>query len=427
MNILMISPFDLVTTRLWGPTIRLHSLAKELARSGHKVTLAGPPPFSGPRPDTLDTVPLYYFRRPFHRYPYPNDDGQKQRERNNLRRFLPLVLGSRFLEIFRLLGELKIDVMIINRTFLDTAYPAYLARLIRRVSYVCDWDDLEGMHGFSTSFRAPLHLQLFETFNEVVFPRFAGATVVASRYLFEFAGKIGIKANRLFYAPSVADSEHFHPSVSGEEVRKKYGLTKDNKVLMYCGNLMRGNGVRVENILFMLAHLLKHDQSYRLLVVGAGDLITRRGGRGGLLVRLSRRLGIQDKVIFTGGVPYQEVPQHIAASDLCLALFPINVVTLSKSPLKVYEYMAAGKPVAARAVGDIAECVQDGVTGIHVYSEDPLEYADKVHEIFSRPGLLSKMGEAARRRIDALYLWKHSAAVTEEACNVALVFNKKGT
>ena len=425
MNILMVSPFDLVTERLWGPTIRLHSLAKELIRAGHQVTLAGPPPYFGPTPEILDTVPMYYFSRPFHRYPYPDDDGRKQREHNNLRRWLPLVLWSRFLEVNSLLKEKKIDVLVVNRTFLDTAYPSYFARLLRKVPYVCDWDDLEGMHGFSTSFRAPLHLQLFETFNEVTFPRLAGSTVGASRYLVEFAEKLGVKNNRLFYAPSVADSEHFHPDVSGNEIRKKHKLDGDYKVLMYCGNLMRGNGVKVENIMFMMARLLKLDPSYRLLVVGAGDLVTRRSGRGGLLVRLSRRLGIRDKVIFTGGVPYQEVPRHIAAADLCLALFPVNVITMTKSPLKVYEYMAAGKPVAARAVGDIAECVLDQVTGILVHSDDPEEYADKIHKLFQDENTLAEMGSAARKRIDEHYLWAHSAAVMEKACEISRGAAKK--
>lgn len=417
MNILMISPFDLVVNRLWGPTIRLHSLAKELSARGHKVLLAGPPPFTGSRPATLDGVPLHYFKRPFHRYDYPSDGKEQERLDHNLRRNIPLVLISHWLELMKLVCRNKIDVIYVNRAYLDTAYPAFATHLLTRVPIVCDWDDLEGVHGFTTSFRQPLRIQIFETVNELLFPRVSDATVVASRYLGSLAENTGAKTERIYYAPSVADDLIFHPGVDGASLRSALAI-EGRKVLLYCGNLSHGNGVKVENILYTLKNLLVKDSAFLLLVVGDGDLLNRNGKKGSL-VQLAETLGIEGNVIFTGGVPYKDVPRYIAAADMCLALFPVNVITMCKSPLKVYEYMACGKAVIARDVGEISNCIEDGKSGILVYSDDPAEYSEKILKAFSDENYLGTLGLNARHAVETKFSWKLSADRVLEACNLA--------
>ena len=419
----MISPFDLVVKRLWGPTVRLHSLAKELGREGHRVVLAGPPPFDGLKPPVLDGVSLHYFRRPFYRYCYPDDDKAAERKKINRRIRVPLVLWSRFLEIMGLIRKHRIDILYVNRAYLDTAYPSFAAHLLNRVPIIYDWDDIEGLHGFATSFGQPLWLQLLDTFNEVLFPRLADATVVASRYLQEFALRIGVRENRLLYAPTVADSDIFRPDIEGAEIREKYGLQK-KKVLLYCGNLMEGSGVKVENVIHTLKILLQKDRDFSLIVIGDGDLLSQNGKKGHL-TELVDVLGISESVIFTGGIPYALVPKYVASADLCLALFPVSLITMAKSPLKVYEYMAAGKPVIARDVGELSLCIIDGETGLLVYSDKPAEYAAKIMDIFSGEGVLERMGRNARILIEKQFNWKNSADMVIKACKVAMFRYRK--
>jgi glycosyltransferase involved in cell wall biosynthesis len=414
MNILIISPFDLVAKRLWGPTIRLHSLAKELGRRGHKVILAGPPPFDGEMPAILDEVEIYYFRKPFHRYPYPHDGREIKRSRNNRRRRLPLVMLTRIRELFSLTRKLRTDVLYVNRAFFDTAYPALATHLIRKIPIICDWDDLEGLHGFSTENKHSLKIQLAESFNEVVFPRIADATVVASNYLKDFAVKIGVNEENLYFAPTVADSMAFNHMIDGTPIRGKYELI-NKKVLFYCGNLMEANGVKVENIIYTLNLILQKDSSFALLIVGDGDMLTKNGEKGSL-IKLAESLGIANKVIFTGGVPYSEVPKYVAAADMCLALFPVNLITMSKSPLKVYEYLAAGKAVIGRNIGEISRCIENGKNGILTYSDDPEEYAEKILNAFSSDGYIKRLGQNARKTIDEKFSWGRSADTVLQAC-----------
>jgi glycosyltransferase involved in cell wall biosynthesis len=414
MKILMISPFDLVVERLWGPTTRLHNLAREIIAAGHEVVLAGPPPFDRMMPAFLDGVPLHYFRTAFYRYSYPDDGRQSERKKTNSVARLPLVMFSRWLEVVRLIWRKRIDVLYLNRAYVETGYPAFMAHLITRVPMVFDWDDLEGMHGFSTMFRQRLGIQLFETVNETCFPRLSGATVVASRYLRQFAVNIGVPEEAVHYAPTVADAAAFHPALNGAGVRERYKL-KHKKVLLYVGSLEEGNGVNLEAMLHTMKLLLQTDPSFVLLVVGDGDLLHSQGKKGRLAL-LADEMGLTDSIVFAGGVPYREVPSYIAAADACLALFPINMVTLTKSPLKVYEYMASGKAVIGRNIGEMSHCVTHGETGILMNSDDPREYAEAIVACFAREGYLQELGVNARRKIVEEYSWSRSAEIVIKAC-----------
>jgi len=318
----------------------------------------------------------------------------------------------------KMVWQLRIDVVYLNRAFLETAYPAAVSSFLARVPLVYDWDDLEGLHGFTTSFHQSVKVQLMETINEVVFTKIARSTVVASRYLHDFASSLGVADDELFYAPSVADDVKFRPGNDGGEIRQRYGLAQ-KKVLLYCGNLMANNGVRVETMLDAFAIAAAHDPEMRLMIVGDGDLLDRDGETGVLPLR-AKSLGIRDRVIFTGGVSYAGVPRYLAAADVCLALFPVNVITMAKSPLKVYEYLAAGKPVVARAVGEITACIDDGINGRLVFSDDPKEYAEKITAVLADEAVRRAMGENARRTIEERFLWSHSATEALRACEKAL-------
>lgn len=413
MKFIFVSPFDLVTERLWGPTLRLFMLARELNKLGHTSYLMGPPPFNRPKPSTLNGVPLLFFKHAFYRYPYPDNEKKKIAKEQPSKYLLPILILKRTFQLWRMIGKLKPDFLIVNRANVDTAYPVLLNHLLRGIPLIYDWDDIEGLHGFCSSHRSPLAYQLFYTANETSFGRLANVTVIASKFLQDFCRDIGVSDDRIFYAPTVADTEMFNPGVDGLKIRKRYQL-EGKKVLLYLGNLLSGNGVRVENVIHAAAILKKNIPDLRILLLGDGDLVVKEG-KDGFLVRLVNELNLGENVIFTGGVPYNQVPDYIAASDLCLALFPVNVITLAKSPLKVYEYMAAGKPVVARAVGECARCIKDGKTGFLVYSDDPIEYARVIGSALENENLLKQVGGSARREVENIFSWKHSARTLLEA------------
>lgn len=75
------------------------------------------------------------------------------------------------------------------------------------------------------------------------------------------------------------------------------------------------------------------------------------------------------------------------------------------SPLKVYEYMAAGLPVVASRVGDLSELIQDGVDGFLVPPGDPAALAAALDRLRSDRGLRTRMGSAARLKVLRSHTW----------------------
>ena len=115
------------------------------------------------------------------------------------------------------------------------------------------------------------------------------------------------------------------------------------------------------------------------------------------------RAALDDQVRLLGTRPPEAMPQEFAAADVfCLPSW------WEAMPLSVLEAMAAGLPVVATDVGDVARAVADGVTGFVVPPQDPEKLADALQPLLTDPALRRRMGAAGRARVTE----KFSVAVT---------------
>jgi glycosyltransferase involved in cell wall biosynthesis len=83
------------------------------------------------------------------------------------------------------------------------------------------------------------------------------------------------------------------------------------------------------------------------------------GGEGSLegAKILTRKYGLEEKAIFTGAVPYEEVPYYISSFDVCLIPFKLNRIGNHALPLKLFEYMACGRPVISSGLPEVHRAV----------------------------------------------------------------------
>jgi glycosyltransferase involved in cell wall biosynthesis len=135
----------------------------------------------------------------------------------------------------------------------------------------------------------------------------------------------------------------------------------------------------------------------RLLVVGDGPL--RQA-----LADTAAAAGIADQVAFTGSADPAEVPALLAATDIAVAPYPARQDDYF-SPLKVYEYLAAGVPVVASRVGQVPEVIRDGVTGLLVEPGDPASLAEAIATLRHDPGLRTRLGRAGRAHVMRHHTW----------------------
>src|SRR5699024_11508053 len=89
----------------------------------------------------------------------------------------------------------------------------------------------------------------------------------------------------------------------------------------------------------------------------------------------AREAGIDDAMDRTGAVRPQQVPELLRQMDVAVAPYP-QQADFYFSPLKVYEYLAAGLPVVATSVGDLPAVLDDGALGELVPPDDPEAMAD---------------------------------------------------
>ena len=130
-----------------------------------------------------------------------------------------------------------------------------------------------------------------------------------------------------------------------------------------------------------------------LRLVGDGPQI-------GALRALSGRLGVADRVTFTGPVPYEQVPAELAKLDIYAALSRQESFGVA-----VLEAGAAGRPVVVSDAGGLPEVVQDGVTGLVVPRENPVAAADALLKLVTDPSQRIIMGESGRRHVRDHYAW----------------------
>ncbi|MCC6556120.1 MAG: glycosyltransferase family 4 protein [Polyangiaceae bacterium] len=105
-------------------------------------------------------------------------------------------------------------------------------------------------------------------------------------------------------------------------------------------------------------------------------------------------------------VPHAELGRVLASMDAAVCLRR-GWTGVYSSPLKLFDFMAAGLPVVATRMGQIVEVVEDGVQG-YLVGDDAREVADALIKLARDPARRRAMGRAARDRIAAHYTWDHT-------------------
>ncbi|MHA7873298.1 MAG: glycosyltransferase family 4 protein [Hyphococcus sp.] len=184
----------------------------------------------------------------------------------------------------------------------------------------------------------------------------------------------------------------------GGAVRRRFGLT-DETVLGFAGFVRAWHGVdRV--VRFLARAPQKH---VRLLIVGDGP--ARKD-----IHALARDLGVEDKVIFTGAVPHDALPAHIAAFDIALQ----PAATAYASPLKLFEYMALGKAIIAPDQANIREIVTDGEDAMLFTASDEKALHEALAGLVENCDARARLGACARAALDRRdYTWDGNAQRVE--------------
>lgn len=134
----------------------------------------------------------------------------------------------------------------------------------------------------------------------------------------------------------------------------------------------------------------------RLLLVGDGPELPS------VLAR-AERAGLGDVVEHTGAVDADDVPALLAGVDVAMAPYPTGEHYFS--PLKVFEYLAAGVPVVASAVAELPALLVDGEEALLVPPGDDVALTRALHRLCADPALRARVGAAGRIAAETRLGW----------------------
>ncbi len=221
----------------------------------------------------------------------------------------------------------------------------------------------------------------------------AGRVLVPSAALVPYAVSRGATRRAVQVVPNAADPARFRPA------RRRRDAT-DTFTIGFVGSLKPWHGL--DELAKAFRRLHRGWRGYRLLVVGDGPL------RAEMEEQL-RGWKLGDAVTFTGAADHDQVPEWIARMDAALAPYPADAPTYF-SPIKIFEYMAAGVPIVASRVGQISEVLKHRRSALLHAPGAVAEIAACVDELRRRPALSAKLAKQARAELVRGYTWKKNAA-----------------
>ncbi len=224
--------------------------------------------------------------------------------------------------------------------------------------------------------------------------------VVVSQRLHELVASCGVPEARIHLQPNAVDPKRFVllQEKGSDMVRATHQL--ENKcVIGFIGSLKVWHGV--VTLIEAFKKLCAECPQVRLVIVGEGP--ERES-----LEKYTHDHGLDDAVIFTGNVSYDDIPYYIAAMDITVAPYIPNE-NFYYSPIKIFEYMVMGKAVVAAKIGQIQEVISEGQTGLLFEPGDTDGLMAALQQFVKDARLRQRLGENAKAWVQRERTWEKNA------------------
>jgi len=213
----------------------------------------------------------------------------------------------------------------------------------------------------------------------------------------EFLLESGLDGERILVAPSAVRLENYPKDMDTRKLRRSLGLPVDKTIVGFSGNLYPGRGIEE------LIDAAKAHPSLHFLILGGFRQDIQRCqefARGRALNNLQ----------FAGFVPHYQVPNYLAASDILVMPYTTNTPTRREmSPMKMFEYMAAGKPIVATDLPVIREILTDKENAVLVEPDNAEALAAGIQWLLDHPAQSIAIGQRARQDAES-HTWEKRAA-----------------
>jgi glycosyltransferase involved in cell wall biosynthesis len=213
-----------------------------------------------------------------------------------------------------------------------------------------------------------------------------------------------VDARRIITNPNGVDTARFCNAPT--RIRETYDIPSSATLIGWAGNYRRWHHL---DLLIRVFQRLKGDNCC-LVIIGTGPEDLARE-----LQELSRKCP-DARVIFTGPVPFDQMPAYLSACDILVSPQTTTVDgTFYQSPIKLYEYMAVGKAIVAARIGQIAEVIRDNQNGLLYEYDSEASLVRVLEKLIKDQHLRARLGVQARKDAVEKHSWDSRVAVLMEA------------
>lgn len=205
------------------------------------------------------------------------------------------------------------------------------------------------------------------------------------------------------------DPDHFWPRPH-EEARRELRLAEQGPYVGFVGGFFPWHGL--DTLVTAMAIVVRSFPTVQCLLIGEGH--TKAA-----LEEQVQHLNLSPHIHFTGRADFEEVPRWIAACDVCVVLHR-RTRSYPGDSMKLWEYLACGRPVVATAGPGYGDTVVAFGSGLSAQPDDPDDLARQLLRLLSDEALRRTMGARGRTAVVRSHTWSARAAQLEQLCLSAI-------
>jgi len=288
-----------------------------------------------------------------------------------------------FLSSLYLLYSLKNNFDFVYARQMNSFFPLLISKLYRTIVFFEIPND--PYIAYQTNRRLK---RILENITDKLSMILADKIIVLSEWSKKRLNQIGgIPLSKIDVLPSGTDTTLFHP-IDKQLCCGKLGLDPSLFYVGFVGSFFVYQGI--DSLIEASSIVLKNFINTKFLLVGDGPMMETWKNR------VSHK-GLHDAFIFTGQVPYTEVPSYIGAMDICVA--PHHKDSNQASPVKLFDYMACGKPIVASDIEVVREITQDSGCALLFDPENTTALAEQIIRLLNNSSERLLLGNLGRTHV----------------------------
>jgi glycosyltransferase involved in cell wall biosynthesis len=240
--------------------------------------------------------------------------------------------------------------------------------------------------------------RLYQKLEQVCYRQVQAIIAVSPGIKDYLIGQFGISAEKITVISNGIDLTFFKSESDRNSLRRKLKLPAC-EIAVFVGSFRPWHGVK--NLIRALPVAIRRYPNLTLVLIGDGPCRDA-------IQRLVVEMNLKQHVLFLGSQPHHQIPQFIHAADICL-YYPSYEVAgygFMGDPIKLYEYMAMGRPVIVPAVPNFADVVTREKAGVVVEGNQEA-FGEAMADLLSQPVLCREMGNNGQAAMRARYGWEH--------------------